>query len=442
MDINNRSGRIILKRIMRLPLQILNFVIASKIKERFLGNTKMKSKDITPIKFIKKKDDARQNGMKFEFDCGGGNLLTYIFDRKPLSDQYKFKHYFITWILVVLIFYFIPLIYCSLTQPSLWGKLDTLHMPFFRDYAVQITQLVLTPLLIINIPMERRLLNKSLNELFMGPVEGRDKGFAAEINAFYKKMNIYALIIGLIFSIVITVLWSTRFLHGSGNSTIGWQEYGSLPGNASFNFIGYYCAILLVGFYWVLLSTSVIRYFFHYLVFRKITNNFKINVIPFHPDKCGGLSMVSDLVRLNQPIVLVVGLVIATNYTSDLLQNISMMIGIVLLSISAIMLPLLPYRKSMKDSKKDLLSRIGKYFETLWKEEIQKLEEEKLKDININEIQELMVLYDYANRMPIWPYNWGTIKKFLSFSLIPLITMVVSTIVELIFGNAISKLFV
>lgn len=389
-----------------------------------------------------------QNEMKYTFDCGKGNPLSLILDRKDIGDSYTTKEKTIRWLLIVIIFYWFPLIFVALSQPSLWQKSSSLDMPFLLDVALPFSQLVLTPMLIITLFRERRLVNETINQLFLGPVEGADEKMQEDINIFYKKTNKISFIISTLASVVITILWSMEAL---SDKNISWWDYGSTISHQHFNFIGWYCAILLVGFYWILLSSTALRCFFHYRVFRMIARKkeLNINVIPLHPDKCGGLSMVSNIVKLNQPIVLAVGLVLAGNYINNIvirkidvfsLSNISMITGFIVLSILAFILPLLPYRKAMFTAKDKLLEKISSYFEIHWKDEMKKLKNKQINQIDVQRIENLKILYDLANSMPIWPYNWANLKRFLSYSLIPILTMVVSTIIDLFFGKAIDQM--
>ena len=378
-----------------------------------------------------------------QFDPSSRYLLSRMLDRQNLDYNYSVKHYLSFWAMSCSILFLLPLIYCWTTQPTLTRQQDSLLMPYLLDLANLTGQLILFPLLLINVLRERRILSNTLRDFANGPAKSLEKDkMSTRFKEYYRKFNPLIVIVALILAVAATALWANWFLN---DGKITWQTYGSGQEAERFNLGGYYCAVLMVGLYWFLVLCTVLRSILHYVVFLNISRMGVLEAIPLHPDRCGGLGMISNLVKLYQPLVLTIGMTIVGSYASDILflkkpivspVNILLILGFVILCLVAFILPLSPFASSMRKAKLDLLKKISDRYQQIWKTEIDKLDQKVFSEVDYKALENLKSLYADAHQMPVWPYDLKTVKSFLSYVIVPLLGIIASTVIGKLIESA------
>jgi hypothetical protein len=377
------------------------------------------------------------------FDSGKRSILSMLLDRKPVEKPYGGWYYAVIWVISTAVCYGLPLVICALTQPSLLLRDANLEMPFLLDLAAYPMNLVVIPLLLINVVRERRILNKTLVQYLNGPAIGGDRyAIHDTFEAFYRRYNLPSSILAALVAIAFTYLWSNKFL---SDHYITWHSFGTLPGSERLNLAGYYSAFVMVGFYWFLLVFTALRGILHFCLFWSISkvSGKDIVVIPIHPDGCGGLAMISQVVQLYRILASSVGLTIASIYANDVfilnkspldVLNILMIFGFIIFCFIAFFLPLWPFSSQMRESKRRTLETISDLFQTLWRSEIRKANKVDYSKVDYDALEHVSALYHMADQMPIWPYDLKTVRSFMSYVIVPLIGIVVTAIVSKIIG--------
>ena len=373
-----------------------------------------------------------------EFDSSDRNPLTWIFDRKFIVDDYENLYLALMWVVTSAILFLPPLIFCAITQPTLTGSHADLTMPFLSDFGIYAPTLILTPLLLISTLKERRTLNRILIAYFAGPAHGADlKAESSRFRAHYKRHNPIIAIAAVVGGLLSTYMWAHKFLH---DGIITWHTYGSSADSERFNAAGYICTACMVVTM-SLLYFIALRAIVHFMAFVSIAKLSKPKpvVIPLHPDGCGGLSMISSIVKIYQPLVFVVGINIATVYANDIFLfhknpfdplNILTVIGFVLFCVGAFFLPLWPFNRLMREAKSRTMTQISAAFQELWHSEMEKVKQSKHSSIDYRAIRNVRTLYSIAGQMPVWPYDLKAVKSFSAYVIVPLLGIVASAIVQ------------
>jgi hypothetical protein len=178
-----------------------------------------------------------------------------------------------------------------------------------------------------------------------------------------------------------------------------------------------------------------------FLALKKLFGKYKVRVQALHPDNCGGLSPLGSLSKkLNIGIILIgiiAGLNIYRNSKMTIDDPLFTPFSILIISIYIIcsfivfFIPLYAAHKSMKTAKYEEIKRINDYF---------LLENNKIKiNLDNNEpidrdtmenIENSNKLYAFAKKMPIYPFNLGTVSSFFGSIFIPIFLYVIETIIQ------------
>lgn len=210
-----------------------------------------------------------------------------------------------------------------------------------------------------------------------------------------------------------------------------WADYRFFP----INFI-IYEAIWTVGYFiiavmvWKLLQIAV--------YIGGIFDKFHTDIKPFHPDKCGGLRPITQIVVNINMIVFAAGLslvIIYYSYLREFIANIWVLFaGYIMISIFLFFFPLLGARESMKTNKEKFLELFSKplnqEYELIFQEFKDGIDEydQHLDERHLSKVQTMRDLYDQAMKMPIWPFDRDTILAFASRVLFPIFLVIINII--------------
>jgi hypothetical protein len=178
-------------------------------------------------------------------------------------------------------------------------------------------------------------------------------------------------------------------------------------------------------------------------VLHKLLGSKKLNINPLHPDRCGGLSPLSQYSLNTAYLAAIVGMMITLSNYQFITQGIAQkywyfnLIILLYIPISLVCFfgPLLAARKGMKNAKEQLLGEIAKQFQTDYGRvhtnlggDVEVLKKESAK------LQELRSLYTLTNEFPVWPFDVTTFRQYLLSVITPLIPLLIK-LGEYIFKN-------
>lgn len=169
-------------------------------------------------------------------------------------------------------------------------------------------------------------------------------------------------------------------------------------------------------------------------VLHKLLGSKKLNINPLHPDRCGGLSALSQYSLNTAYLAAIVGMMITlSNYqfiTQGIAQKYWYFNFTILLYIPVSLVcffgPLLAARKGMKNAKEQLLGEIARQFQADYLRihaslsgDVEVLKKESAK------LQELRSLYTLTNDFPVWPFDVTTLRQYLLTVVTPLIPLLI-----------------
>ncbi|RCJ19181.1 hypothetical protein A6S26_27405 [Nostoc sp. ATCC 43529] len=163
---------------------------------------------------------------------------------------------------------------------------------------------------------------------------------------------------------------------------------------------------------------------------HELLGNKRLNINPLHPDRCGGLSQLSQYSLNTAYLAAIIGTMITLSKYQFITQGIAQeywyfnFIILLYIPISLICFfgPLLAARKGMRKAKEELLSDIAKQFQADYVQ-IQKSlssDAEALKK-ETAKLQELRSLYTLTNEFPVWPFDVTTFRQYLLSVVTPLL---------------------
>jgi len=175
-----------------------------------------------------------------------------------------------------------------------------------------------------------------------------------------------------------------------------------------------------------IISMIVVNLFTNILLIQRILRGSykdkKLKINPLHPDKCGGLSPLSQYSLSTAYLVAILGIVISLIEFSAMTFNqpkhywyLHLTIPLYfILSLGCFFGPLITANKIMLTVKEDLLSDIAKQFHCDYYKAHQNLgdEPDKLKSKFIK-INQLRSWYRITEEFPVWPFDLKTLQKYL-----------------------------
>lgn len=214
--------------------------------------------------------------------------------------------------------------------------------------------------------------------------------------------------------------------------TLIWIDYRFFPINfviyETIWVIGYFIIAVMV---WKLLQMAV--------YIRGLFGEFETDIKPFHPDKCGGLKPITQIVVNINLFVFAAGLslvIIYYSYLRALIPNIWILFtGYIVISLFLFFYPLLGARDSMRTNKKRFLEYfsepLNREYELIFNEFRDGIDDydEHLDEKHLNKVRTLRDFYDRAMKMPIWPFDRDTILTFSSRVLLPVLLVVINMII-------------
>jgi len=174
---------------------------------------------------------------------------------------------------------------------------------------------------------------------------------------------------------------------------------------------------------------------------RKVLRDKKFNLNPLHPDKCGGLRVLSEYSLKTAYLASAFGVVIGmTEYRYISLGiidkywylHLSIPVYIICATI-CFLLPLNASHAGMKKSKEELLHNIAMQFQNDYFRTRAELKQDAagLKN-EVEKIQQLQILYEMTDKFPVWPFDVTTLRRFAATLTIPVIPILIGIASKLI----------
>lgn len=365
----------------------------------------------------------------------GDPLLHFLMCRMHMGPAGIFLIFFILFSVVTILL--------NLMQGTLWRTSEMKSALFSLDWATHWTSVpFLAPLLFgIVVVIYRRipaLFEELISTGVVIPLEDH-QSFFRDLQSRYESVFVNVLLlVALAAGLVITVMVKNR------QDFSDWThiETGKLTIAAWYFYIaccvgGYVLARLA---YSLFVTVGAIRRMF------QPHSPFRVELKLMHPDQCCGLRPLSRWVLWISLLICVLGIMLAvllitSYYRLGSVQEVIAQVGqplslvlYVILAPMAFFLPLLPVHRFMHETKKKFLLNLSKAFDRHYRELAETLEDENMPDMSAcGQLKDIEEMYRHAVSMPVWPFDLGTLSRFVLTVAVPLALPVVPALLQMLF---------
>jgi hypothetical protein len=193
--------------------------------------------------------------------------------------------------------------------------------------------------------------------------------------------------------------------------------------------IGVIYLVSVWAFYFVF-PVYVIRTIYFSVFLADVVQTGRISMMPFHPDKAGGLRPVGTLGLRNQYGLTVFGLNIVTFALTTALylgrpQSLVVLValafvGYVITGPVVFLGPLLPFRGGMLRTKSELMSEVAERLRVELHRLRTQLRSGPISRDDEELIDRLRKVGAIIDELPVWPFDAGTLRRFVTAYFIPL----------------------
>jgi hypothetical protein len=232
----------------------------------------------------------------------------------------------------------------------------------------------------------------------------------------FRKCNIGAVVLGAAIGLILGTFTFNSMKDPSRHFWII-NDSGTIP------FVGsvyFYCIFLL----YALVVIYVIRCITISLFLNHVVKSSQISLLPFHPDKCGGLRPVGRLGLRNQYTLTILGLnIVLLIVGSPSLPGrllVEATIAYLVLGPIIFMGPLLPFRRGMMDTKDQWMKEAGQRLHIEFERLRVKMRTSEITKEDEEMIDRLRKVGSFIQELPIWPFDAQTLRKFATAYIVPL----------------------
>lgn len=372
-------------------------------------------------------------------DTTDGSLLHRLAGYRPPSRQ-NLPSPWMIYVIAVLVTY-VPLILAAWLSPlPIAEPTATLRLPFLYDWNVAFMFVVSFPLVLVLTITDQNALEDSLQQVLRDGIVLIPSEAAATLSSKWRRkfrsVNIAAQVFGI----------------GIGG-TLAFFNYRAYAPQA----LGYWIArenqLLPVGLiflgciflFYSLLPIFVLRSFATSLFLKDLVAHAEIRMLPFHPDNSAGLGPVGHLGLRNQYALTVggVNVVLLIFVSLRYLSVPSSLSGLMVAAAVAYVIlgplvfigPFLPFRAAMLANKTELMSEVAQRLRI----ELQRVRKElvsgEIRKEDEDLIDRLRKLGAVINELPVWPFDAGTLRKFLTAYVIPGLSAIIFPMVKPLIAN-------
>lgn len=177
------------------------------------------------------------------------------------------------------------------------------------------------------------------------------------------------------------------------------------------------------------------------IVLRKLFENRDIEILPLHPDHCGGIGSISQYALKVGYAIGTIGLVLSgvTLFQLQhrtLVEAFPVLLGIIAYIVLAPVFffwPLGTAHDAMQRAKDAELLSLAKEFDSVYREvKVDLRGGEGRREHCVNELEQVKRLYQMVEQFPVWPFDTGSLRRFFAIVTAPLLPALVSILSGLV----------
>lgn len=328
----------------------------------------------------------------------------------------------------------LPLVIISAIEGKLYSGA---HLPFLKDYAMQVRVLIALPLLIMikySIDSKVSLVIQHISESLMSEVERERFASTALTRAKKLAASGYTEIILLLLVVIATVSFvKGNVLAGLKSGTDSWMTTRK-SGNESLSLAGYWSVIISTPLTQFFFIRWVWRYFVWMLLLFRISKS-NLNLLPTHSDRSGGIGIIM-LAQKSFNLFFVAGSVLVAGQLIVVLLNDpdsfntirGLGIAYMVCSILLLLLPLMFFAGKLFRIKNEGLMHLSKLgttmsynFEAEWINELPIEQRIEKKQVDPSMLYDYTGLYDGLQQLRTVPVTVRDIISMAAMFFIPFI---------------------
>ena len=319
-----------------------------------------------------------------------------------------------------------------------------LKLPFWRDVTTAFMFLVAFPTIVVLVVTDDAALRTALRRvqrdgvLTMTP--SQESAIEERWSAIFARLNAITLFAGILLG---AVIMSANYLVYRRETVGFWIAPGGRLRPGGYLFLLSVCAFFTV------VTTYIVRTFAISFLLANVVRFGDIRMLPFHPDKCGGLRPVGRLALRNQYGLSVMGINVVLFALTSMLYlaappALYLLVGLAVVAyliVGPVLFvgPLLPFRTGMIRTKSELMSEVAYRLSI----ELSRIRGElKAGSITRDDeelIDRLRKIGSVVDELPVWPFDAGILRRFLTAYVVPVAGAVLYAVGSMIFENALKR---
>jgi hypothetical protein len=337
---------------------------------------------------------------------------------------------------------YLPLLIAAILSPlSIVVPTAGHRLPFLYDWNVCFMFLVSFPCIIVLTVTDQDVLARALGAVQSdGTItisREDEKQLSVRWHRLFKMTNVAGQSLGIVVGAIVAYFNYRVYTPAPVGFWIA-QEGRLMP----VGFVFLYCIFL----FYALIPVYVLRTVAISLLLRDIVAHAKLHLLPLHPDRCGGLRPVGRLGLRNQYALTVLGLnivllVAISRLYLDVPDSVNglivaAVIAYIVLGPVVFMAPLLPFRGGMLRTKSQLMSEVAQRLRVELDRLRAQLPSGSISEKDEKLVERLRKIGAVIDELPVWPFDAGTLRKFLTAYVIPLISGVGYPILKVVLNFA------
>lgn len=328
---------------------------------------------------------------------------------------------FVTWV---------PLMVLSALEGFAWG--NSVKLPFLYDLEMHVRLLLALPLLLIAELVVNKRMGPVVSQFIeRGIIQKIDHAkFDAAIDSAMRIRNSIAaevLLIAFVYVVGVGYIWRTQLVIDVSS----WHGIAA-DGKMKLSLAGWWLGLISLPFFQFLL----LRWYFRLFIWTRFlwqVSRFKLNLMPMHPDRCGGLGFLAAISHAFAPLLLAQGTMLAGMIGSRIffagakLPDFKLeLFGLVGLMVFAILGPLLVFAPELEEARRKGTREFGtlaqyyvREFDKKWLRGGAPKEEPLIGSADIQSLADLGNSFDVVKEMKLFPFNTHTILHLGVATLLP-----------------------
>jgi hypothetical protein len=359
-------------------------------------------------------------------DTTGGSVLHAVLGQRPAALPSSRVSNVRLYVITVCLTY-VPLgLMAFVTLPTLTARSPALSLPFLYDLNVAFMFTVSLPLLVIYSMSDQRILTSAIVQIVREDLLVLDLDTATRLRERWEprfaRLNGAAQVVAALVAIV--VAWTNAIV--VADPSLGhWAGNGGRLSPAGYLYL--WCLFL---FYFVT-TIYAARCLATILFLRELVGQAEIKLVPFHPDRCGGLRPVGEIGLRNQYALSVIGINLALLFfvSFNFLPPQRGLLALVAVATAAYVVlgpvvflgPLLPFREGMFRAKTDLMKEVAGRLRVELANVRRQLPNGPITRDDEELIERLQKIASFVEKLPVWPFDADTVRKFATAFLLPVV---------------------